>query len=250
MGWAKPLAAALADQWGFLARYLDDADDGRRSPRAVARERGLRLAMIASVLAPRLSPAWIPGQAMRCRWTAADVVQLVERYGLTGRYAAVRTVIGAGDAHSPLKYLATVLDQALTNPRARVPHHSPVRARYERDVLAADLAASAARTAALRDEREHQAAAAAVERTGPQTARAVARAAAVAARAGSRVTHDAARVAALRDELDALPQPPAAEPWSEPVAQPGAGLPDGWHRPPRPVRPPGTRPMDGSAEPI
>ena len=116
---AKPLARGLARRWGFLQRFLDDADDGRRSPKVVAREYGLRVAMIAAVLGKRLSRRWTP-----------DVVRLVERYGLTGTFAAVRTVIGAGDAHSPLKYLATVLDRALTNPAAPpVPHYSPVRGR-------------------------------------------------------------------------------------------------------------------------
>lgn len=172
MAWAKPLAQGLARRWEFLARFLADADDGRRDPREVARERGLRLAMIATTLGPRLSR----------RWTPDDVVRLVERYGLAGRYADVRTVIGAGDAHSPLRYLACVLDRALTNPAAVVPHYSPVRATLERDVLVVQLAAEAERTAVLAAEMAVQTAAAAADRAaGRNNGLHAARAAAVAA---------------------------------------------------------------------
>jgi hypothetical protein len=172
MEWAKPLAAGLARRWEFLARFLEDADDGLRSVRAVVRERGVRLAMIATTLIPRLSR----------RWTPAQVVALVERYGLTGRYASVRTVIGAGDAHSPLRYLACVLDRALTHPDAIVACYSPVRAAFERDVMSVELAARAEHTAALVTELAEQSAAAAADRAaGHQAGLHAARAAAAAA---------------------------------------------------------------------
>ncbi|WP_235437382.1 hypothetical protein [Micromonospora sp. RV43] len=194
MAWAKPLAAGLARRWEFVARFLDDANDGRRNPRAVARERGLRLAMLAATLAPRLSR----------HWTAGDVVRLVERHGLAGPYAEARTVIGAGDAHSPLRYLATVLDRALTNPAAAVPHPSPVRQAFERDVLAAERAAQADRTTALRTALAERDQAAAAERAGAGTAR---HAALAAARAAGRGDHAAARAIAAADEWPAVTQP-------------------------------------------
>ena len=191
MSWAKPLARALAGRWEFLAQYLDDAADGRRDERAVARERGLRVAMVAATLGPRLGRAW----------TADDVVRLVERFG------GIRSVIAPGDAHSPLRYLGVMLDRALTNPAAQVPHHSSVRAAFEREVLAADLAAEAARGAALRDE---LAAAAEATRTGAQRGLAVAHAEMArinTRRAGTAAPprrirpSDDARMAAARAEL-------------------------------------------------
>jgi hypothetical protein len=233
MAWAKPLAKGLAGRWEFLARFLDDADNGRRDQRAVARERALRLAMIATTLASRLSR----------RWTPAQVVALVEQYGLTGRYAGVRTVISPGDAHSPLRYLTTVLDRALSNPDAIVPCYSPVRAAFERDVLAVELATQAEHTAALQAELAEQSAAAAADRAaGRQDGLHAARATVAAAdgRTVPRPTRhrepgDAERMAAVRAELAAraaaaAPAEPGRgeQPWSEPVAQVGAGLPDGW----------------------
>jgi hypothetical protein len=214
MAWAKPLARALPRRWEFLERFLTDADDGRRSPKAVAREYGLRVAMIASVLGCRLSRNWTPG----------EVVRLVERYGLNGRYATVRTVIGAGDAHSPLKYLATVLDRALTNPALpAVPHYSPVRAAFERDVLAADLAARAERTAALRAQHADREAAWLAERSGTGDARAAAFA--VAARSRGPQPR---RLFPAGPAQPPAPGPAAAEDdataWPE-KALPGGGIP-------------------------
>ena len=158
MSWAKPLARALAARWEFLQRYLDDAADGRRDGLAVARERGRRLAMIAATLGTQFSS----------RWTADEVVSLVERHGLTGRHAELRTVIGAGDAHSPLRYLKIVCRRALTNPAAKVAHHSPIRETFEREVLDVELAAEAARRAARRGELAAVDAAAAATRAGAQ----------------------------------------------------------------------------------
>ena len=236
MSWAKPLAAGLARRWEFLARFLDDSDDGRRDPRAVARERALRLAMIATTLGSRLSR----------RWTPAQVVALVERYGLTGRYGRVRTVIGAGDAHSPLRYLAAVLDRALTHPDATVPHHSPVRVAFERDVLAVALAAQAEHTAELRAQLAERNAAADADRIagrqgGLHAARSVA--AAAGGRGPARTTRhyqaaDPERMAQVHAELAArraalaaaVGEPDDAAAWSELAAQPGAGLPSGWSR--------------------
>ena len=196
MHWAKSLAGQLADQWEFLQRFLADADDGQRSPLAVARERGLRLRMIAATLGSRLGP----------EWTTGDVVLLVERY-------AVRfTVIAAGDAHSPLRYLAAMLDRALTAPHAVVPHHSPVREAYEREVIAADQDAALSRSAALRLQFDQRDAAAAVARTGDQAGLRAARAAAAAAAAHGL----AARAAAARDEHESTE-------WPVPVA-PGSGI--------------------------
>jgi hypothetical protein len=120
MSWAKPLAKGLTQRWEFLQRFLDDADDGRRSARNVAREHGLRLRMIAATLGCRLSRYWTPD----------EVTRLVENHGLVHRYAPSRQVIAAGDAHSPLTYLATILDRALTNDTAVVPQPSPVRAAW------------------------------------------------------------------------------------------------------------------------
>jgi hypothetical protein len=206
MLWAKPLAEGLARRWDFLQRFLDDADNGRRSPREVAREYGLRVAMIASTLGSRLNR----------RWTPADVVRLVEHYGLAGRYAAVRTVIGAGDAHSPLVYLARVLDRALTNRSATVPHYSPVRAAFEQEVLAAELAAQAERTAALRAQLDKRTATAAAA-TGSGLAAFRAARAALGHLPGGPAQAPAELTTRTDDEN-------AATDWPEP-AQPGAGLP-------------------------
>lgn len=216
MSWGKPLARALAGRWEFLQRYLDDAADGHRDGRAVARERGLRLARIAATLGTQFSS----------RWTAGEVVALVERYGLAGRHAELRTVIGAGDAHSPLRYLKIVGRRALTNPAAQVPHYSPIRETFEREVLAVELAAEAARRAARRDELAAVDAAAAATRAGAQHGLAALHA-------------EMARINTLRAEARAvLPQhrggsggsdePAKARPDTD---QAGAGLPDGWrHR--------------------
>lgn len=201
MAWAKPLTRALIGRWDFLRRYVDDAADGRRHDREVARERGLRIAMIASTLGGAFGP----------RWGAGDVVRLVENHGLTGRYAETRSVIAPGDAHSPLRYLKIVCHRALTDPAATVPHHSPIRERVERELLAAQRAAGAARTAALRDELGAVDAAAAAERGGPGTGRAAARAI-------------AAQIAARRDAERQARADRLAGAWPEP-AQPGSGLP-------------------------
>jgi hypothetical protein len=202
MWWAKHLARALAGRWEFLRRFLDDADDGRRSSRAAARERGLRLRMIAATLGKRLGPDW----------TAGEVVRLVERHGLTGRPAGLHAIIAAGDAHSPLRYLAVALDRALSDPAAIVPHPSPVRQAYERDVLAADLAAAAGHTAALRAELADRDAAAAADRAGPQPGRI---AALTAARAATE------RAAAARQARDERLADTAGELWPTP-ASPGS----------------------------
>jgi hypothetical protein len=217
MDWAKPLARALARRWDFLGRFLADADDGRRSAKDVNREYWLRVRMIASVLGCRLSRRWTPG----------EVVRLVERYGLTGKFAAVRTVIGAGDAHSPLKYLARTLDRALTNPALpAVPHYSPVRAAYEAEVLAAELAARAERTAALRAQHSAREAAWNAERSGTGGARAEALAVAAASRGpeprrlfptGLAQPAAPAAVAAPAADEHATAWPPPA--------QPGGGIP-------------------------
>jgi hypothetical protein len=58
------------------------------------------LCRIATTLASRLGPEW--------RERADDLVRLVERY------AGIFSVISPGDAHSPLAYLARMLDKAVT----------------------------------------------------------------------------------------------------------------------------------------
>jgi hypothetical protein len=223
--WTKPLARALAGRWEFLGRYLDDADDGRRSGRAVARERGLRETKIATTLGARLAPDW----------TAGDIVRLVERF------AGIRSIIAPGDAHSPLRYLAAMLDTALTNPAAEVPCYSPVREAFEREVLAGELAAEhaadSARSTGLRAEMDARDAAAEMARSGAQ--------------AGLTAVHiELARIAASRADSTprssrhlglAIPRTPtdpelspypggavgSAATWPAP-RKAGAGLPEGW----------------------
>ncbi|SNY72798.1 hypothetical protein [Paractinoplanes atraurantiacus] len=227
--WAKELVAGIARRWECVSRFLGDADDGRRATRLVARERGLRRHQLAVTLAAQLSPDWAGH--------AEQLVQLVERY------AGVHSIIAAGDAHSPLAYIKRMLHRALTNPAAVVPWHSPVRLAYERDVLAEQLNAAAMRSAELRAELGGQEAAAAADRGGDRTGLAAARAAAAAAarrQAPSRRSvlagpQDADRLAGARAELDARaragrprPQQLDEAAWTEPVAQPGAGLPAGW----------------------
>jgi hypothetical protein len=185
----------LAEHWKFLQRYLDNAGGD-------ARERGLRLCKIAATLASRLGPDW-------CEH-ADDVVRLVEHY------AGIHSVISPGDAHSPLAYLARMLDKALSNPHAVVPWPSPVRDRVTAAAVTAARAAELAYSAALRMAYDDRAAAAAAARVGAQTGLAAARAAAAAA--GRR---ELPRLATTRDDD-----------WPA-EAQPGAGLPDGWrHSPP------------------
>jgi hypothetical protein len=197
MAWAKPLARALSGRWDFLGRYVADADDGFRGPREVAREQGLRLRMIASALGTRLGPDW----------TADEVVRLVERH------AGVHSVIAPGEAHSPLRYLAVMLERALTSPSARMPHVSPVRQAYEREVLAAELAQVATRTAELRAELDHRDAAAAASRAGGQ--------------AGLQAARAVAAAAAQRGALQRNGRPGSSElePWPE-VRRPGGGQAD------------------------
>ncbi|GIF08883.1 hypothetical protein [Actinoplanes siamensis] len=228
MLWAKPLARGLAARWEFLARFLDDAADGRRTAREVARERGLRLMMIASTLGSRLSRYW----------TVGEVVRLVQDHGLAHRFGP-RHVIAAGDAHSPLTYLATVLDRALTSDAAVVPQPSPVRAAW----IAEQAAANAAAIAAVRQQRDAaaagRAAGYAVEQQGPGTARAAAFAAARAARGPAPRPYvppvdDPARLAAAAAELavhrGAGPAEDDAVAWPAP-AQPGGGVPYGRKEP-------------------
>ncbi|WP_242625391.1 hypothetical protein [Krasilnikovia cinnamomea] len=227
MAWAKPLARALSGRWEFLQRFISDAAADCRDERRATRARGLALRQIADTLGTRLGPGW----------TAADVVRLVERHGLTGRYAEVRTVIAAGDVHSPLSYLARTLDRALTSPAAVVPHHSPVRERYERQVLDAELVAAAASTAALRDELDQRDAAAAAARTSDQSGRHAARAVAGAA---SRSTAprpnrcsdpvDAERMAQARAELASRVPVAVDECEWPPTRQPGEGFPSDLRR--------------------
>jgi hypothetical protein len=219
-GWAKELAAALAGRWGFLHRYLDDAGNGGGGARAVARDRGLRLCRIATTLASRLGPEWCGH--------ADDVVRLVERY------AGIHSVISPGDAHSPLAYLARMLDNALSNPHAVVPWPSPVRDWVTAAAAAANHAAELAHAAARRTAYDDRDTAAATARAGGQAGLAAARAAAAAA--GRRDLPlpgdpgDAARLAAARAELAQLaaarsagtPQDQAESAWPE-VAQPGSG---------------------------
>ncbi|OJF14488.1 hypothetical protein BG844_09625 [Couchioplanes caeruleus subsp. caeruleus] len=229
MGWAKPLAKALANGWEYLGRFLQDADDGRRNPRNAAREHGRRLAMIAATLGSRLGPDW----------TAGDVVHLVEHYGLTGRPAERRQVIAAGDAHSPLSYLARALDRALTHPTAQVPHHSPVREAYERELHAAERATMAAHTAALRAELDQRDATAAAERSGPRAGLAAARKVAAGAQGPARVRSgevaDREQMAPAQAELAARASRPTVDDragfvdWPT-VHEPGSGLS---HRVPR-----------------
>jgi hypothetical protein len=217
--WAKQLAAALAERWEFLQRYLDDAGRGGGNALAMARERGLRLCRIATTLTGRLGPEWAEH--------ADDVVRLVERY------AGIFSVISPGDAHSPLAYLARMLDKALNNPHAVVPWPSPVRDRVIAATAAAAREADLAYAAVLRTAYDDRAAAAAGDRAGAQSGLAAARAAAAAAggRELPRPTRasdpgDTARMAAARVEIAQLA---AAGGGDWPVeAQPGAGLPDGW----------------------
>jgi hypothetical protein len=201
---------ALAGRWEFLQRYL--AGGGAR---AVARERGLRLCKIATTLAGRLGPEW--------RERADDVVRLVERY------AGIHSVISPNEAHSPLAYLARMLDKALSNPHAIVPWPSPVRDRITATVAATTHAAALAHAAALRTEYDRRDAAAAATRAGALTGRVAARAAAAAA-GGREPTQpgdpgDAIRMASARAEIAQLTA--AGDDWPT-EAQLGAGLPDGW----------------------
>jgi len=205
--WAKELAAGLATRWEFLQRYLDAA--GGSDARAVAREWGLRLRMIAATLASRLSPDWYE--------RADDVIALVERF------AGIHSVIAPGDAHSPLRYLAAMLDRALTNPDAVVPHHSPVREAYERQVLAVETAVAAARTAALRDELDQHDAAAAAERSGPRTGLAAARQVAAGVHGPARVRSSGGLV---EGEQTARAQPEHAALANQPAADDRAGSDD------------------------
>jgi len=222
MSWAKPLARGLAARWEFLQRYLNDAADGRRDERAVAWERGLRVAKIATTLGARLGRDW----------RANDVVRLVERF------AGIHSVIASGDAHSPLRYLGVMLDRALTNPAAQVPHRSPVRAVFEREVLAAELAAEAARAGALREELAAIDTAAAATRAGAQhglevlhaeMARIATNRAATSTPGRRTSDPDNARMAQARAELAqrhgarANAEVPT-EAWPA-VRQPGSGLP-------------------------
>ncbi|WP_223874472.1 hypothetical protein [Salinispora mooreana] len=205
--WAKPLARSLAGLWDFLAQFL--AAHGCTDQRGADRERGRRIAMIAATLAPRLSGDW----------TADDVVRLVEHHGLTGRYAETRTIIPAGDAHSPLSYLAAVLDRALTNPNAEIPHPSPMRERRDRDHRAADHAATLAHTTDRHAEWAAREQARQAERAGPGHGRHTALA---AARAAGRGDHTTARTIAAT-----TPEPRRNdEEWPH-TAQPGSGLPAG-----------------------
>ena len=222
MLWAKPLARALARRWEFLAKFLDDAADGRRTARQVARERGLRLMQIASTLGSRLSKYW----------TVGEVVRLVQDHGLAHRFGPLRQVIAAGDAHSPLTYLAAVLDRALTSDTAVVAQPSPVRAAW----VAEQAAANAAAAAAVRQQRDavdaDRTAAFAAERQGPGTARAAARQAALAGRSPAPRPYvlpvaDPARLAAAEAELAAHHAARNEQAWTEPVAQPGGGVPYG-----------------------
>jgi hypothetical protein len=165
-------------------------------------------------------------------------------------------VIAPGDAHSPLRYLAAMLDRALGNPDAVVPHYSPVHERVERARLAAALAVEAACSAAITTDRADRAAAAADERAGAQTGRMAARAA--AAGAGRRTPRpsqagdpdDAARMAAAVAELarhsaaltearrsagqtadrPAIAANADAAPTDWHAAAPGSGLPADWNR--------------------
>ena len=195
----------LARRWECVARFLDDADDGRRGPHAVARERGLRRHQLAGILAAQLSPDW--------RGHADELVLLVERY------ASVHSIIAAGEAHSLLRYVKVILRRTLTHPDAVVPWHSPVREAYEREVLATAQAAEHDRSATWHAELDERSAAAATERAGDQAARRAARA--VAAAAGGHEHHpprdpdDTDPAAAARAVHDRWP----------PVAQPGQGLP-------------------------
>jgi hypothetical protein len=223
--WAKELAAALAEQWDFLQRYLDDAGREGRNARAVARERGLRLCKIATTLVGRLGPEW--------REHPDDVVRLVERY------AGIFSVISPGEAHSPLAYLARMLDRALGNPHAVVPWPSPVRDRVTAAAAAAAREADLAYAAAVRTAYDDRDAAAA--RAGTQSGLVAARAAAAAAgarelpRPTTRAADpdDPARMAAARAGLaqhrgaGAAGEP--AEAWPD-TRQAGSGLPAGWRR--------------------
>jgi hypothetical protein len=227
MSWAKPLARALAARWEFLQRYLDEADNGRRDDRAVTRERGLRVAMIATTLGPRLGHDWC----------ADDVVRLVERF------AGIHSVIAPGDAHSPLRYLGRMLDRALTNPAAQVPHRSPVRTAFEREVLDAELAAVAARGIALREELADIEAVGEATRAGTQQglaalhvemARINTHRATTTAPQRRVDPDDGARMAQARAELAQHHAARAgtdelAEAWPD-TNQPGSGLPWGWDR--------------------
>ncbi|WP_232430582.1 hypothetical protein [Salinispora pacifica] len=215
--WAKPLARSLAGRWDFLAQFL--TDHGGADQRGADRERGRRIAMIAATLAPRLSGDW----------TADDIVRLVEHHGLTGRYAETRTVIPAGDAHSPLSYLAAVLDRALTNPNAEISHPSPARDTVDRDRRAADHAATLAHTTDRHAEWAAREQARQAERAGPGHSR---HAALAAARAATRGDHTAARtIAATTQPATATPQQHRTtdEDWPH-TAQPGSGLPAGLDR--------------------
>lgn len=218
--WAKELAAALAQRWEFLQRYLDNAGRDHGDARAVARERGLRLCRIATTLAGRLGPQW--------REHADDVVRLVERY------AGIFSVISPGDAHSPLAYLARMLDKALSNPHAVVPWPSPVRDRVTAAAAAAAREADLAYAAAVRTAFDDRDAAAAAARAGLAAARAAA--ATAGGREIPRPTQagdrgDAARMAAARAEIAQLAaqadHAPAEDGWPAP-RQAGSGLPDGW----------------------
>lgn len=212
--WTKSLARSLAARIEFLGRYVQDARDGRRSEREAARERGRRLACIASTLGPRLGPSWVEHPD--------DVVRLLERY-LAQPDAVARTLIAPGDSHSPLAYLAKMLDRALAHPAVTVPWPSPVRDRYEAEVAAV---AELARSAELRAAMHEQAAAAAADRQrraaggGPAGLAAARHAAVGGTGARDRLTQSA--IPARR-----RPAESSCDDWAEPSV-PGDGLPGGW----------------------
>lgn len=211
LGWAKELVDDIAQQWECVARFLDESDDaGRRDVRAATRERGLRRHKLAGIIATQLSPDW--------RGHADDLVMLVEHY------AGVHSIIAPGDAHSLLRYIKVMIHRALTNPRARVAHHSPVREHFEREILAADQAAVMLARAARQAELAARDQAAAEARDGIQPGLAALRAemARIHERRGTAAGHERP----YRDRQARSAD--SSEAWTENVAKPGAGLPAGW----------------------
>lgn len=230
LSWAKPLAAAVAQRLPLAQRFLDNSRRHRaQHDREVARERGLRLRQLALTLGAQLSWEWLQDPDA--------VVALIEQHGLAD---SAPGLLPAGAAHSPLRYLKTVLHRALTNPDAVVPWYSPVRAAWQAERAAAQRAADAAAQAARRTTLDVRDAASSAEQSGAQLGRMAARAVAAAAQSAAPVASrrtagvDPARMAQAQAELAALRHRHAvtdagAEEQDWPTARrPGDGLPPGW----------------------
>jgi hypothetical protein len=211
LSWAKVLVDDIARHWECVAHFLDESDDGgRRNSHAAHRERGLRRRQLAGIIAAQFSPDW--------RGHAGDLVLLVERY------AGIHSIIAPGDAHSLLRYIKVMINRALTNPHAQVAHHSPVREKFEREVLAVDQAALAVARAVRQAELAARNQAAAETRAGSQQGLAALHTEMTRIRKHRRTASGHQRPDRDQDTQSA----DIGEAWTETAAQPGAGLPANW----------------------